>query len=102
LPRGREKKLKCPRCGSEDVEIVKQWQLISPLPDRYGRITVTIMGIVKCKRCGYTWRTVISKIKVGGSGVEIEGKKVMSEEEPRRVKEIVLDLDELEEEEEEE
>lgn len=101
MPRrsSRQKKPVCPRCGSEDIEVVKQWQLVSPLPDKYGRITITIMGVVRCKQCGNKWRDVISKIKVGGSGIEIEGKagkKVVGEkEEPRRVKEIVLDLEDL-------
>ncbi|ADI32279.1 hypothetical protein [Staphylothermus hellenicus] len=106
MPRksSKQNKLVCPRCGSEDIEIVKQWQLVSPLPDKYGRITITIMGVMQCRRCGYRWRGVISKIKVGGSGVEIEGKKgkkiVGEKEKPRRVKEIVLDLEDLDLEEE--
>lgn len=93
----RKKKLACSRCGSENVEVVKTWQLVAPLPDKYGRITITVMGVVQCKQCGYKWRGVVSKLKVGGSGVEIEGtgKKLGSKEEERRVKEIVLDLDDL-------
>ncbi len=107
MPRRRkQKEIACPRCGSKEYEVVKQWQLVSPLPDKYGRITITVMGVVQCRKCGHKWKTVLSKLKVGGSGVEIEGKKgkkVIGEEkeETRRVKEIVLDLDELNLEEEE-
>ncbi len=107
MPRKKEtkKKLVCPKCGSTDIEVLKTWQLVSPFPDRKGRITITVMGVVQCRRCGYKWRTVISKIKVGGSEVELEGaggkkKLVEEEEEPRRVKEIVLDLEDILEEEE--
>ncbi len=96
----KKQSLKCPKCGSTDVEIIKNWQLTSPLPDRYGRITITVMGVVKCRNCGYQWRGVISKIKVGGSGVAI-GDKEIEEKEERRVKEIVLDLEEILSEEEE-
>ena len=94
----RKKKLVCPKCGSEDIKVVKTWQLVAPLPDKYGRITITVMGVFQCKQCEYKWRGIISKLKVGGSGVEIEGtgKKLGGEEkEERRVKEIVLDLDDL-------
>jgi C4-type Zn-finger protein len=93
--KSKGKKLVCPRCGSTDIEIVKTWTLYSPFPDRKGRITVTLMGVVVCKKCGYKWKTVISKIKVGGE----ENTSEESEEEPRRGKEIVLDLDEIDEEE---
>lgn len=83
---------KCPKCGSLDVEVAKTWNLVSPLPDRAGRITVTVMGVFKCKNCGHSWKGTVSKIKVGG-GVEIEGKQEILEERPP--KEIVLDLDEI-------
>ncbi len=101
--RRREKELVCPKCGSRDVEVVRTWQLVSPFPDKYGRITVTVMGMVECRSCGYRWRATISKLKIGEKGVEVEGrggkKKVLGgEEKPRRVKEIVLDLEDLEEE----
>lgn len=94
----RKKKGKnCPRCGSVEVDVVKTWQLYSPFPDRRGRITITVMGVMKCNSCGYQWRGVVSKLKVGGGSVEI-GEREIGEEE-RRVKEIVLDLEDLEEEE---
>ncbi|MEM1595982.1 MAG: chromatin protein Cren7 [Desulfurococcaceae archaeon] len=83
---------KCPKCGSLDIEVSRTWNLVSPLPDKAGRITVTVMGVFKCRNCGYGWKGTVSKIKVGG-GVEIEGKQEILDERPP--KEIVLDLDEI-------
>ncbi|MEM4717389.1 MAG: chromatin protein Cren7 [Desulfurococcaceae archaeon] len=84
---------KCPKCGSTSIDIMKTWNLTSPLPDRMGRITVTIMGVLRCSNCGYSWKGVVTKLKVGG-GVEIEGKATIMEED-RKPREIVLDLDEI-------
>lgn len=84
---------KCPKCGSTDIDVVKTWNLVSPLPDRAGRITITVMGVLKCRNCGYSWRATVSKLKVG-EGVEVEGKGAVVEEK-RPPKEIVLDLDEI-------
>jgi predicted RNA-binding Zn-ribbon protein involved in translation (DUF1610 family) len=91
----------CPRCGARAEKPVKTWQLISPFPDAKGRITITIMGVFECPQCGYRWRTVVSKIKAGGSSVEVEGakgRKAIEEEEENRAYVIELDLDELDEE----
>ncbi len=96
----RKKENKCPVCGSTDIEIIKTWQLVSPFPDRRGRITITVMGVMKCRNCGHQWRGVVSKLKVGGSSVAIGDKELKEEKEERRVKEIVLDLDEIDEEDE--
>lgn len=93
---------KCPKCGSTKIDVVKTWNLISPLPDREGRITLTVMGVFKCSNCGYSWKGTVSKLKIG-RGVEagVEGKQVIVEEEERSPpKEIVLDLEEILEEEE--
>ncbi|MEM0453528.1 MAG: chromatin protein Cren7 [Sulfolobales archaeon] len=95
--------VKCPKCNSE-VKPEKTWQLISPLPDSEGRITITIMGSFNCGNCGYRWRGVVSKIKTGGDEVEVEGstsKKVLkgkSEKEKRVGQIIEVDLSDLEEE----
>lgn len=91
---------KCPKCGSNNTEVIKTWHLTAPIPDSMGRITITVMGVIKCKDCGYSWKATISKIKVGGRSVEIEGKKGKrilegEEREERRVKEIVLDLSDI-------
>ncbi|MEB3780082.1 MAG: CpXC domain-containing protein [Desulfurococcales archaeon] len=79
----------CPRCGTKVPEPTKTWTLVSPIPDKKGRITVTVMGSFTCPNCGYSWRAVVSKIKTGGEEVE-------SEEGPREPGQIIeIDLSEL-------
>ena len=56
----------CPKCGTRVTEPLKTWTLVSPMPDKHGRITITIMGSFQCPNCGYKWRAVIKKIKEGG------------------------------------
>ncbi|HDI02450.1 MAG TPA: chromatin protein Cren7 [Ignisphaera sp.] len=65
----------CPRCGTVVTGPVKTWQLVAPIPDSRGRITVTVMGMFECPSCGYKRRGVVSKIKVGSEGVEMESRK---------------------------
>lgn len=94
---------KCPKCGTI-VQPSKTWQLVSPLPDSQGRITITIMGSYECPTCEYKWRGVVTKMKIG-EDVEIEGAKKsikFSKEsaKPRSGTIIELDLEELENEEE--
>jgi len=91
-----KKRFVCSKCGSKNIDVVKTWNLISPLPDREGRITVTVMGVLKCKDCGYSWKGVVSKLKIGAH-VEIEGGKREGTiiEEKRPPKEIIIDLDEI-------
>jgi len=75
--------------------VVKTWQLVSPLPDRQGRITITVMGVVKCMECGYQWRGVINKLKISTSSVSIGDKEVQLEEEERKPKVITIDIDDV-------
>ena len=82
----------CPTCGRK-VEPVKTWTLTSPLPDAKGRITVTVMGSFECPNCGIRWRGVISKLKIGGSEVEVEGKKLPTEPSKRENSGEVIELD---------
>ncbi len=106
MPRKKRDPYVCPRCGTRVEQPVKTWQLVSPLPDSKGRVTITIMGSFVCPNCGYKWRAVISKIKVGGEEVELEagGKKAEIKSTPsRKTKEkrsegavIEIDLDEIE------
>jgi hypothetical protein len=91
---------KCPICGS--IEKPKNtWQLVSPLPDSKGRITITVMGSFECKN-GHKWKGVVSKIKVGGSEVEVEsssGKKMSlppTKEKEERNDYIIVDIDDEE------
>ena len=92
----------CPTCGARVEKPEKTWQLISPLPDAYGRITITVMGSFVCPN-GHKWKAVISKIKAGGSGIEIEGKKGTKKIETRKEEEdrgeiIELDLNDIDKE----
>lgn len=66
------------------------------------------MGSFVCPNCGHKWKSVVSKIKAGGSSVEIEGKKGVkkiqskdSEEKANEGEVIELDLSDLDEDEEE-
>lgn len=88
----------CPYCGVRAENPERTWQLVAPFPDAYERITITIMGSFRCSSCGATWRTVVSKVKVGGEGVEVEGAKgvrKLASGKPRREGEIIeVDIDE--------
>ncbi len=96
----------CPECGTRVAEPKKTWQLVSPMPDSHGRITITIMGSFECPNCGHKWRAVISKIKVGGDEVEVETKnkkkKLKGSQKPKEDREegevIELDLSDIEKE----
>ena len=91
----------CPKCGTRVDQPSKTWQLVSPMPDARGRITITVMASFVCPNCGYKWRAAISKIKVGGDEVEIGGKKLKAppkKEERREEGEVIeIDLDEIDE-----
>jgi len=69
MPKKRKKLIKCSKCGfswePNSIEPLKTWHLISPMPDKEGRITVTVMGIWTCPNCNYKVKGVVSKIKVG-------------------------------------
>ena len=85
----------CPICGTR-TEPIKTWNLVSPLPDAKGRITITVMGSFECPKCKHRWRGVVSKLKVGGSSIEVEtgrGKKKVAEEEVVREKPEIIELD---------
>lgn len=72
MPKKQQEYNICPKCGTR-VTPSRTWQLIAPIPDSQGRVTITIMGSYECPNCGYRWRGVVSKMKVGGGSVEIEG-----------------------------
>uniref|UniRef100_A0A7J2TZR5 Chromatin protein Cren7 n=1 Tax=Ignisphaera aggregans TaxID=334771 RepID=A0A7J2TZR5_9CREN len=96
---------KCPKCGTVVTSPIKTWQLVAPLPDAAGRVTVTIMGMFECPNCGFKWRGVVSKMKVGGENIEIEGAKksfTIDEKKSSRAENVIeIDLSKLAEEEEE-
>ncbi|RLI08523.1 chromatin protein Cren7 [Candidatus Bathyarchaeota archaeon] len=64
---------RCPGCGAEAAEPYKTWELVAPIPDKKGRITITIMGMYECPNCGKRFRAVVSKVKLGPDGVEVMG-----------------------------
>jgi len=91
VPRGKQARdpFVCPTCGTRAPEPVKTWTLVSPIPDRKGRITVTVMGSFVCPSCGRSWRTVVKKIKTeAGEPMEEEGERPEGEI-------IEIDLSEL-------
>jgi len=101
MPRKQEKNIKiCPSCGTIVEKPEKTWHLTSPLPDAQGRITITIMASFTCPNCGAKWKGVLSKIKVGGQEVEIEGgaktSKLADEKKTERPGEIIeLNIDDI-------
>jgi len=95
--RGKSDPFVCPNCGTRVQEPVKTWTLVSPLPDKHGRITVTVMGSFECPNCGYKWRAVVKKLKVGGEEQPAKARG-QAKEEKRQGEIIEIDLDELDEE----
>ncbi len=65
--KGKKKRITCKKCGCIINPIEnppsKTWQLISPMPDKEGRVTLTIMGSFKCPDCGAAVRAAMKKIK---------------------------------------
>lgn len=87
MPRRREDPFTCPNCGARASNPIRTWTLVSPIPDKYGRVTVTVMGAFVCDSCGRTWSSPIQKIKSGG-----EERRVEVSGEPET---IVIDIEEL-------
>ena len=88
--------VKCPLCGAEVKNPEKTWQLVSPIPDAEGRVTITVMGSFRCPNCGHKWRTKISVIKVGPGGeVEIGARRrrKRKEKEVKEYKGKVIEVD---------
>lgn len=81
----------CPECGARSPGPLRTWTLVSPIPDKEGRVTVTIMGSFMCPECGKTWNAVIQKLKTGG-GV---GEK--TEERIEEAQVIEINVDEIKE-----
>ncbi|MFX1511022.1 MAG: hypothetical protein ACFFCQ_00335 [Promethearchaeota archaeon] len=63
----KKKKISCKKCGTvvnpNENPPQKTWNIISPMPDKEGRVTVTIMGSFRCSNCGASIRAAIQKIK---------------------------------------
>ncbi|MGQ4893130.1 MAG: chromatin protein Cren7 [Candidatus Njordarchaeia archaeon] len=84
MARKKTKKIKCKKCGTildpKETHPERTWHLISPMPDKEGRITVTLMGIWTCPSCGAKIRGVVSKIKVGDEGKSINRRELLIQE----------------------
>lgn len=69
MPKARIKQIKCSKCGAtwkpNEINPIKTWHLIAPFPDKNGKITVTVMAVWRCPKCGASVRGVYSKIKIG-------------------------------------
>ena len=63
----RKKKISCKKCGRiinpTENPPSKTWQLISPMPDKEGRVTLTIMGSFSCPDCNASIRAAMKKIR---------------------------------------
>ncbi|UCG90557.1 MAG: chromatin protein Cren7 [Candidatus Heimdallarchaeota archaeon] len=63
----RKKKISCKKCGHilnpTENPPEKTWQLISPMPDKDGRVTLTIMGSFHCPTCNASIRASLKKIR---------------------------------------
>ncbi|MFX1285392.1 MAG: hypothetical protein ACFFB5_17225 [Promethearchaeota archaeon] len=63
----QKKKISCKKCGHIlnpiDTPPEKTWQLISPMPDKDGRVTLTIMGSFHCPICNASIRASLKKIR---------------------------------------
>jgi predicted RNA-binding Zn-ribbon protein involved in translation (DUF1610 family) len=91
LARKRGSPFACPECGARASSPIRTWTLVSPIPDRYGRVTITVMGAFVCDTCGKTWSSPIERIKSGEERIE-ESRGRVETEEPEV---IVIDLEEL-------
>jgi transcription elongation factor Elf1 len=90
LPRRGGSPFTCPQCGARASSPIRTWTLVSPIPDKHGRVTITVMGAFICESCGKTWSSPIEKIKSGEERLEARG-----EGERREPEVIVIDLEEL-------
>lgn len=63
----KKRKLKCKHCGEEwlpaDVPTKKEWNLISPMPDKDGNVTITRMATWDCPNCGKNKTGAMGKTK---------------------------------------
>ena len=66
-------------CGQTYSKIgitpVKTWNLVSPMPDKQGRMTITIMGTFTCPHCERRNISVVSKFKDVEEGEQKKSKQ---------------------------
>ena len=66
--KGRKKKVTCKKCGfgesvSDFGNPQKTWNLVSPMPDKDGNVTMTVMGSFRCPKCNASIKAVVQKVK---------------------------------------
>jgi len=94
----RKKKISCKKCGYtiNPVETPpnKTWQLVSPMPDKEGRVTLTIMGSFSCPECGASVRGSLKKVKgdeeFGKSKKELLTEAINLVQEPTPIEQIEI------------
>ncbi|MHA2297719.1 MAG: hypothetical protein ACXADA_16950 [Candidatus Hodarchaeales archaeon] len=63
----KEKKVMCKKCSTVINPVThppsKTWQMVSPMPDKEGNVTLTIMGSFRCPNCGKSVIASLRKIK---------------------------------------
>ena len=81
MPKKDKTKIICKNknCGQTfsklEVSPSKTWNLVSPMPDKQGRITITIMGTYLCPHCGRNNTSVVSKFKDSEEGEQRKSKQ---------------------------
>jgi len=81
LPKKDKTRIVCRNksCGQSfsklEVSPTKTWNLVSPMPDKQGRITITIMGTYPCPNCGRSNTSVVSKFKDSEEGEQRKSKQ---------------------------
>ncbi|MHA1977261.1 MAG: hypothetical protein ACW98F_09180 [Candidatus Hodarchaeales archaeon] len=80
-PGKRKKKISCKKCGTEidpvETPPLKTWQLVSPMPDKEGRVTLTIMGSFRCPECNASVRAALKKIRGDEMGSGMSKKELL-------------------------
>lgn len=71
MPKQQLRQNMCPDCGETASEPYKTWELVSPMPDKKMRITVTVFGMYECKKCGKKFKGIVGKTKLGSEGIEL-------------------------------
>ena len=63
----KKKLIKCKNCGEEwgplDVPTKKEWNIVSPMPDKQGNVTITRMATYDCPNCGKNRTAAKAKTK---------------------------------------
>ena len=73
--KGVKNAYRCNSCGylinPKETPPNKTWNMISPMPDKMGRVTLTIMGSFTCPKCSKNVKIAMQKIK---SADDVDGK----------------------------